>query len=239
MGRRRVRILAQLAEDGTASVGTKRLCATSADVTGMSGAGIMLMSDEGPRGSLCVSNPVSDLIEQLQYTLGEGPCLDAYAEDRPVLEPDLAEPVTRRWPAFSGPAVDAGVRSIFGFPLRVGEVRLGALNLYSHVAQALTDEQHADALVVADIAAQTVLMLQADAPPGAVSIELEAGADFQLVVHQAAGMVAVQLDIPVHDALVRLRAHAFAHERPLPDVARDVVARKLRFGPPCGGPATG
>jgi hypothetical protein len=197
----------------------------------------MLMSDDGPRGSLCVTNPVSDLIEQLQYTLGEGPCLDAHAEGRPVLEPDLAEPARRRWPAFSGPAVDAGVRAIFGFPIRVGEVRLGALNLYSDRARALTDDQHADALILADIAAQTVLMLQADAPPGDVSSDLEAGANFQFVVHQAAGMVAVQMDTPVSEALLRLRAHAFADGRPITEVARDVVARKLRFDP-AGGQTT-
>jgi GAF domain-containing protein len=228
-GQRRVRILARLVDDGTEAVGTERLCATSAEVTGMSGAGIMLMSDDGPQGSLCVTNAVSDLIEQLQYTLGEGPCLDAYAQDRPVLEPDLVDPVTWRWPAFSGPAVDAGVRAIFGFPLRVGEVRVGALNLYSDRPRGLTGDEHADALVLADIVAQTVLMLQADAPPGTVSSELEAGADFQFVVHQAAGMVAAQMDTPVGEALARLRAHAFASGVPLPEVARAVVARTLRF----------
>ncbi len=90
---------------------------------------------------------------------------------------------------------------------------------------------------MADLTAQTVLMMQADASPGVVSSELEAGANFQIVVHQAAGMVAVQLGTPVGEALVRLRAHAFANERSLTDVARDVVARELRFDP-SGGSAT-
>ena len=73
---------------------------------------------------------MSTLIEQLQYDLGEGPCVDAYQLDRPVLEPDLAEPAAPRWLAFAGPALAAGVRAVFGFPLHVGAVRLGALNLY-------------------------------------------------------------------------------------------------------------
>ena len=85
----------------------------------------MLMSGDVPRGSLCSTNDVSQLIEDLQYTLGEGPCLDAYQQNRVVAEPDLADPVTRRWLAFTPPALKAGVRAVFGFPLRVGTVRRG------------------------------------------------------------------------------------------------------------------
>lgn len=195
----------------------------------MSGAGLMLMSGEVSRGWVCTTDAVSARIEELQYELGEGPCVDAFNEDRPILEPDLADPATPRWLAFTGPAVAAGARAIFGFPLRVGFVRLGALNLYRDRAGALTDDQHADALVVADVAAQTLLMLQANAPMGQLATELEAGADFQYVVHQASGMVAAQLDVSVAQALIRLRAHAFGNGRALTAVAEDVVARRLRF----------
>ena len=74
-------------------------------------------------------------------------------------------------------------------------------------------------------------MLQADAPPGMLAIELEAGSDFHYVVHQTAGMVAARLHVSVGRALIRLRAHAFGCGRPVTAVARDVVARQLRFGP--------
>jgi ANTAR domain len=178
---------------------------------------------------VCTTDAVSALIEQLQYELGEGPCVDAYNNDRPVLEPDLADPATPRWLAFTGPALDAGVRAVFGFPLQIGAVRLGALNLYCDVPRALTDDQHADALLLASIVAEVLLLLQADAPAGTVAMELEANADFQYVVHQASGMVAAQLDVTVGQALVRLRAHAFGNNRTLTDVARDVISRRLRF----------
>jgi hypothetical protein len=189
----------------------------------------MLMSGEVPRGSICTTNAVSALIEQLQYTLGEGPCVDAYHHDRPVFEPDLAKPRALRWIAFRGPALEAGARAVFGFPLQVGGIRLGALNLYRDRPGELEDEQHADAIVLASLAAHAVLVMQANAPPGKLGAELEAGADFQLVVHQAAGMVAVQLDVSVTQALIRLRAHAFANDRQLAEIADDVVARTLRF----------
>jgi len=225
---RRRRILDQLRGDRTGEP-TKRLCQVCADVVGMSGAGIMLMAGDVPQGSVCATDSVSALIEELQYSLGEGPCVDAYHTERPVSEPDLATPQTSRWVGFTGAAVEAGVGAVFGYPLQVGAVRLGALNLYRHTPGPLSGEQHADALVMADIAAETILGLQANAPPGKLAAELEAGSDFQYVIHQASGMVAAQLDISVGQALIRLKAHAFGNDRPLKDVARDVVARKLRF----------
>ena len=228
-GERRQRILGRLLAGPTANMKTKRLCDVCAEITGVTGAGIMLMSGDVPSGSVCSTNEVSDLIEQLQYELGEGPCVDAFHQDRPVLEPDLAHPSTPRWLAFSGPAVTAGALAVFGFPLQLGAVRLGALNLYCDRPGPLTDEQHADALAMAAIAAETLLMLQADAPPGQVAAELDEGADFHYVVHQAAGMVAAQLDVSVGQALIRLRAYAFGNNLPLAHVATDVVARELRF----------
>ncbi len=228
-GTRRLRILAQLADEAGSDSWTDRLCEVCAEVTGMSGAGIMLMSGDVPSGSVYTTGTVSALIEQLQYTLGEGPCVDAYRHDRPVLEPDLAEPNESRWVAFSPPAVEAGVRAIFGFPMNVGAARIGALNLYRDSPGPLTNDQHADAMVMAGIASQAILALQAQAPPGALAAELEAGTDFQYRTHQAAGMVAAQLDVNVGTALIRLRAHAFGNQRTLAEVANDVVARRLRF----------
>ena len=228
-GARRVRILAQLVGSGAPELNSRRLCEVCADATAMSGAGIMLMSGDLPLGSVGSTDEVSAAIEELQFELGEGPCVDAYQQDQPVLEPDLADPATPRWVAFTGPALDAGARAIFGFPLQLGAVRLGALNLYRSEPGPLSDEQHADALVMADVAAQALLVMQANAPPGKLAAELEAGSDFQYVVHQAAGMVAAQLDVSVGQALIRLRAYAFGNDRRLTEVAKDVVARTLRF----------
>ena len=227
---RRLRLLARL-QEGDAELDPPRLCAVGASVTGTTGAGIMLMSGETPDGSLGSSDDVSALIEDLQFTLGEGPCIDAFQLDRPVAEVDLADPHGARWPAFAPPALDAGAAAVFGFPMRVGGVRLGALNLYRDRPGPLTDEQHADALALAAIATHSVLVLQANAPMGQVAVELEQGADFHYVVHQAAGMVAAQLDASIGHALIRLRAYAYAHDRPLDQVAGDVVARVLRFEP--------
>jgi hypothetical protein len=201
----------------------------SLPVVGVTGAGIMLMSGDVPRGSLSATDEVSQLIEDLQYTLGEGPCVDAYEQDRVVMEPDLADPLTRRWFAFTPPVLKAGARALFGFPVRIGTVRLGALNLYRDRPGPLSDEQHSAALALASIVARWVLEAEAGAPPDAVPSELETSADFHFVVHNAAGMISVQLEISVTDALIRLRAYAFSQDRPLTNVAQDIVDRKLRL----------
>ena len=228
-GARLLRILTRFHEADGAGPAPARLCEVCADVMAMTGAGIVLMSGDVARGSVCSSNPVSALIEDLQYTLGEGPCVDAYAQDQPVLEPDLAGAGGRRWAAFTPPAVSAGAGAVFGFPMRVGAIRIGALNLYRDLPGPLDDEQYADGLVVAGVAARAVLAMQADATPGMLGAELEAGSDFRFVVHQASGMVSAQLEVTVGEALVRMRAFAFAHDRLLATVAEDVVARRLRF----------
>src|SRR6266516_179675 len=205
------------------------LCGACLGIVGVNGAGVMLMSGEIPRGSLCSTDEVSQLIEELQYTLGEGPCVDAYQQDKVVAEPDLADPAAPRWPAFTPPVLDAGVRAVFGFPLRVGTVRLGALNLYRDRHGPLTGDQHADALALADVAARWVLEAQAGAAPDAVAQELEAGADFHFVVHNAADIVSVQQQISITEALIRLRAYAFSHDRLLAKVAEAVIAPRLRL----------
>ena len=142
------------------------MCEAARNITDMSGAGVMLMSADIPAGSLCTTNEVSRQIEELQYTLGEGPCVDAHRQDRVVVEPDLVHPDTRRWFAFTPQAVEAGVRALFVFPLQVGAVRLGALDLYREQAGPLSEDQHADTLVVADLIARWVLDAQADAVTG-------------------------------------------------------------------------
>ena len=155
--------------------------------------------------------------------------MDAYQHDQVVSEPDLADPGTTRWPAFTPPALEAGVRAVYGFPMRVGNVRLGALNLYRARAGSLTEDEHADALVIAEMAARWVLESQAGAPPDAIPTELEIGSDFHFAVHNAAGMISVQLEISVTEALIRLRAYAFTTNRLISDVAQDVITRALRL----------
>ncbi len=217
---------------GAKSLDAQRLCDVCAEVAQMSGAGIMMMSGDIQRGSLCTTDKVSALIEELQFSLSEGPCLDAFHGARPVLEPDLANASDVRWTAFTEAALEAGVAAIFGFPISIGPVKLGALNLYRDEPGGLTSQQHGDCLILADIVARSVIMMQAHATPGQLAQEFESGADFELDVHQASGMVAAQLGASVGQALIRMQAHAFGNGRSLRSVASAVIGRELRFDGP-------
>lgn len=223
---RRQSILSRIAESDDSS--PDRLCSVCMDVTATSGVGIMLRSGNVTRGSLGMTDAVSSLIEELQFMLGEGPCIDAYNLEVPIAEPDLADP-TSRWLGFTPPVFKAGVRALFAFPLRVGAVRIGSLDLYRDHSGALSDDQHADALIIADVVSQAVLTMQAEAPLGELAAQLEAVMTPQNVVYQAVGMVSAQLRVSADESLIRLKAHAFANDRLLTELAQDVLARRLRF----------
>ena len=144
-----------------------RACVEALDVTG---AGIMLMVEDEHRGTFGSSDATSDVVEELQFTLGEGPCIDTYRTGRPVAEPDLAHPAEARWPGFAEPALAAGAVAVFAFPLLVGRSRLGALDLYLDRPGDLRPEQYVDAEAMAEVAAHAILDLQADARAGRAGV---------------------------------------------------------------------
>ena len=203
-----------------------KLCSTCASLVGLSGAAIVVMTAGAHRALLCSSTATAAVLEDLQTTLGEGPGVDAYRSGIPVVEPDLAHSGRSQWLAFAEPALDAGAAAVFAFPLRMGAVRLGALTFSHDRPGRLSDEQYADARIVADLLTHVVLALQAKAPPGMVARALAAAADDAVEVHQATGMLAVRLGVTLGEAMVRIRAIAYSEGRPLAEVARDVIARR-------------
>jgi len=230
-GSRRDRIVTEIVRSVSPEMDSRRLSAMCAEVTGASGAGIVLMTNDAPWRSLNSSNQVSASLNALQISLLEGPAVEAHNSGVPVHEPDLGDPTNPRWPAFSEPAIEAGVRAVFGFPLRVGGVRLGALDLHSRRPGLLKNEQHLDALILADVVARAILLVEAEARPAQLAAELRTSSDYQSIVNQASGMAAVQMGVSVGAALVRMRTYSFGVGRAFSEVADDIVARRLRFDP--------
>jgi transcriptional regulator with GAF, ATPase, and Fis domain len=205
------------------------LCSTAARLVGVAGAGVVLMSAGRQLGMICTSDPTTEIVEEAQFTLGEGPCVDAFRTRAPTIVPDLAALDEGRWPGFRPDALAAGIRAAFGFPLVVGRVCIGALDLYEVKTGPLTDEQFSEAVAVAHVAARVVLSWQTVAEPESLAWQLEQVPTHRAAVHQATGMVSVQAGVPIGDALALLQAHAFADGRSISGVAADVVARDLRF----------
>lgn len=208
-----------------------RICELCVDALAVTGAGIAMVTAAGHRGVICATNDVSATIEDLQLTLGEGPCVDAAVTGGPVLLADLGQApdvAVDRWPAFMEGAATAGVEALFAFPLRVGAISVGVLDLYRDQPGELSKEEMTGALVAADAAAMALLHLDVDGAE-AFTDDHESRAAYQLQVHQATGMVTAQAGVTIEQAFLMLRARAFAESRPLAELAAEVVARRVRF----------
>lgn len=225
-----VRALAEAATDHVTS--PRRICDLCVEMLNVTGAGISMMTEAGSnRGVVCATDDVAAQIEDLQFTLGEGPCIESVRSGVPVLIPDLDVPddvAVDRWPAFTKGAGVAGVRAVFAFPLRVGAINVGALDLYRDRPGELSETHLRAGFMAADAAALVLLRTEINSDES-LADDVEDISAFQLQVHQATGMVQIQLGVTTAEAFLMLRARAFALGRPIAEVATDVVARRLRF----------
>jgi hypothetical protein len=211
-----------------------RLCEACVTLFGVDAVAISLVFDGTNTGTLGASGPPAREYDELQFTMGEGPCLDSVAHQAPVLVVDLADPVDVRWPAY-GPAMLAHrIRGVFALPVVVAGVYVGALDLYQARPGILGAERFAGALAAAELAEMPVLdLMVADMQAAVADPDSDAWANLTLLsraeVSQATGMLVAQLDVTPAEALVRLRAHAYAVGRSATDVARDILDRRLRL----------
>lgn len=207
---------------------TQRLCALCLQATAVEGVALGIKSN-GHRSTVWATDAVSDRLEDLQIEFSEGPCVEALRDGWPVLVDDLAAGNERRWPWFTPAAVETGARGFFVLPLQIGAIRLGVLSLYRTSAGELHPEQFRDALVLAEAAG--LLLTLADTPDTAGAFVWAVGdqSRFHAEVHQAVGVLIVQLDLDARDAFARLCAHAYVTGRSIGDVAVELVAGQLRL----------
>jgi hypothetical protein len=230
-GEDRLRLEALLTADADADPAASRMqliCARLVTELGVSGAGATVLSHVNGNGSsprrglVYATNTTSTGLEDLQLTVGEGPCLEAFKSGGPVLVADLAEQSTR-WPGFTPGAVDLGAAAVFSFPLQMGAARLGSIDCYRDTPGPLTAGQISQALMLSDLAALAVIV-ELD---GHRIEDLSWLIDSHTDVNMATGMVQVQLGVPGTEALLRLRGYAYTNTLSLTEVARRVVARTL------------
>jgi ANTAR domain len=214
-----------------APVTLAHVAAATIAATGMDGAAVTVTLSATPRETIYASDPAASQGEELTLTLGEGPGVDAMAGDA-TLAADLTAAESRaRWPVYAPAAVQAGIRAVVALPLHVGAIRLGVLVLNRAQPGDLDREQMADALLLADTACALLLDGARSDTAGPEGVGPEQAGPQHPEVHQATGMLTVQLGVSAAVALIRLRAYAYAHDRRLREVAQDVVARRLRFDP--------
>lgn len=205
-----------------------QICRACVDGLDIDGAAISLFTASTVREILYASDATAELLENLQFTLGEGACMEAALSGRPVLIPDMHDTAeTSRWPMYADAVLDqAGVAAVFALPLQWGTINLGVMDLYRHAPGSLGHPQLRDAMSAADAATLMLLGLRTD-PGGDQAWDQSWGNRAE--IHQATGMVVAQLGVSATVAFARLRAQAFVEQRLLGDVARDVVARRLHI----------
>lgn len=219
---------------GDAIAMADRLCGACVDLLNVDGAAVSIVNDGASRGTFGSSSELSRLLDELQFTFGEGPCLDAVRANCPVLVADLNDATHKRWPAFSGAVQESGVCAVFAFPVIVAGMRFGALDLLRLSAGSLIDEEYDGALRAAELAVLPVLRLLDSEVDWSAAAE---GADGwselasleRVEVYQATGMVMHQLDVGAPEALVRIRAYAFSRSLTASEVAWQIVERRVTF----------
>jgi hypothetical protein len=196
----------------------------------VAGASVSTLGDFLGNETLSASDDLAARIDEVQFDLGEGPCWDALATRRPVLEPDLWAAPHPRWPVFSRALSNDRVGALFAFPMTVGQLRIGAIDLYAPAPTEFDRHHTRQASVLAGLVAKNVLrlalMATTDEP------EASGGSDGKLsrrVIHQATGMVLAQLDISAEEAHLVIQGHAFASGRSMMAVADDIIAGRMGF----------
>ena len=205
----------------------RQVCRDAAHGLSASGVDVSVMAEDGVHAMAAASDLVTERIEELQFTFGEGPCIDARTTSRPVLIPELTDEAMRRWPIYAPILHDAGIRAVFAFPLQVGAARLGVLDVFRASVGELSQEELSRAFGFADRAVNALLDVQQAAT--AERDGLDDALEHRAELFQAQGMVMVQLAVSLAEAMVRIRAHAYTENRQLHDIAADIVARRQHF----------
>ncbi|MFD3513926.1 hypothetical protein [Streptomyces sp. NPDC058657] len=200
----------------------------AAGALGMDGLAVSLVTTGDLTELLWCTDGTARQFQDLQLTLGEGPGPDTVRTGAMVWVPDLASVSARRWPALAMEAPGLTARALFCFPMTIGAIKVGVLTAVRDTPGRLTPGQADDALVLA--AALTARCLNHQEPETTGLDPLDLLCDLEhAVVHQATGMLSVQLSLPLPAALLRLRAHTYSSGRPLTETAQDIVARRLRL----------
>jgi ANTAR domain/GAF domain len=211
-----------------------RLCEACVGLLDVEAAAVSLVFDGANMGTFGASGPRARMYDELQFTVGEGPCLDSVARRSPVMVVDLADPDERRWPGYGPAMISHQIRGVYAMPVVVAGEYVGALDFFRTVPEALAAEQIVGMVVAAELVQLPLLdFLGEDLLAAVVDPDSDAWAELNALsrteVSQATGMLMAQLGLDPASALARLRAYAYASGRSATSVARDIIDRRLRL----------
>jgi hypothetical protein len=232
--RLRLALAAVIVGGGGAAESADRLCCACAELLYMDGAAISIVDHGVTRGAFGSSGESSRMLDELQFTLDEGPSLDAVAQAQLVLAADLSEPSEQRWPGLAVALIEMGVHAVFAFTFGIDGSSNGALTLFRRSAGALSELAASGARWAAELAVLPLRELVAHIEDGEFRHVGDRNPRFlgsleRVEIYQATGMVIAQLDVDPAEALARIRAYAFAHNLTASEVAWSIADRLLIF----------
>jgi len=205
----------------------QRFSASFVEVLPVNGASVSTVGKVLGSETVSATDDVAAYLDELQFDLGEGPCWDAVRSARAVIEPDFVGGGASRWPTLAAAARLTPIASIFAFPLVVGALRFGAVDLYSRSRMMLDVTQEQQAVALADVVGRHVL--REALTVSRVDHEPDAKPYSRRTVHQATGVVLAQVDLDPDDAMLMIQAHAFGAGETMMKVSQDILDGRLRF----------
>lgn len=206
------------------------VCRACVELLDVDGAAISLFHEGASYGTYGSSGETSRQLDELQFTFGDGPCSAAMRDGRSVLIADLD--AEQRWPAYAAAVLALGVRAVFALPVTVSATPVGVLDLFRKLPGPLTADDLTGGLLAAELAALPLLdLMTADVNWTEVGESRDGWSQLasleRVEVYQATGMIMGQLGVGPAEALVRLRALAFARGLTASDVAWSIVEGQL------------
>lgn len=205
------------------------LCAPFVSLLPVTGASISVFGVPGRQLALCSSDAVATRLEELQFDLGEGPRWVVARTGVSVLCFDVANDIHPDWPVFAAEVAALRVGALFAFPVRMGAVTVGVVELYRTSPGALKDAALSRARSLARTVAAPAVRAAIRSATNDGTTENRAAPAIRRETQQAIGMILIQLETTATEAFALLRAHAFARNQTVDEVAGDVVARRLNF----------
>ena len=194
----------------------------AADVSGASSVGLLLADQSDSLHFMAASSAGARHLELFQLQHDEGPCLDCFRHREPVILKDLAQ-AEDRWPVFTPRAIEAGVRSVHAFPMRLRSQVIGALNIFGEEPLPLGPSDAKIVQAMADVATIAILQERAISSAEIMTEQLQGALNSRIVIEQAKGVIARAHGVSVDEAFTALRTHARSHHLRLVDLAHDVV----------------
>ncbi|MCC6497463.1 MAG: GAF and ANTAR domain-containing protein [Propionibacteriaceae bacterium] len=202
-----------------------RLVGACVEVLGVKAAGIMLADQRRSLRVFASTNEETRMLELLELQNNDGPCLEAFHTGTVVAGVDLAR-LTTRWPHFAAAALSAGIRTAYAVPMRLRDQTIGALNLFQAGTEPLSVHDMNVARVMADMAAIGIVNHWSIRQQEVLAQQLQSALNTRVIIEQAKGVLAEREGLSMGEAFEFLRSTARATQRPIAELATDMVTKR-------------